>query len=60
MGKPEVGEKVRIRCGVYDDSPWVFANVLEHLSAQFLAGDEQGKVYFGLYNAEGESWKRGW
>ena len=60
MSKPAIGEKVRVRMGIYDDSPWAFVTVLDHLSAQFLAGTAEGTVVFGLYNQEGESWKRGW
>lgn len=65
MGKPEVGEKVRVQCGAYDDCPWVFAEVTDLFSTQFMAvtvdmfGQGAGREVFGMYNAEGERWKRG-
>ena len=67
MSKPDVGTQVRVRRGPWDDSPWVNATVREHLSTQFVAEVEEGAkhapqygIVFGLYNAERESWKRGW
>lgn len=60
MGKPEVGEKVRVQPGAFDDDPWVFATVTACFSAQFMAITDGGREVFGMYNAEGEKWKRGW
>ena len=60
MSKPEVGDEVRVRLGPYDDSPWTCALVTELFSAQFTASAINGDVVYGLYNMDGDSWKRGW
>ena len=60
MSKPKVDDNVRVRLGPYDDSPWACATVDVVLSAQFRAVAINGSVVYGLFNMDGDSWKRGW
>jgi len=58
VSKPAVGTKVLVREGGYQGDPWVAAVVTEHLMMQFMAETESGRVVFGVYTWEGESWKK--
>ncbi len=60
MSRPEVGDKVRVRMGIYEDSHWVNATVHELLSTQFVAVTVRMQTVYALYNAEGEGWKWSW
>ncbi len=60
VSRPEVGDKVRVRMGIYEDSHWVNATVDLHMSTQFTAVTPSGETVYALYNAEGEGWKRSW
>ncbi len=60
MSKPVIGDKVRVRMGPYHDDKWSCATVNEILSTQFCAYTKGGRIVYGLFNMEDESWKRGW
>jgi len=60
VSKVVMDEKVRVRMGPYHDDKWQCATVNELLSTQFCAHTKGGRIVYGLFNMEGESWKRGW
>ena len=60
VGKPAVGDKVRVKQGAYEGDPWCMATVTDLLSAQFMGETSEGRVVFGVYSSEGDGWKRDW
>lgn len=60
--KAQVGDRVSIRPGSFDDDPWVDAQVTALLSVQFVS-DYKGafprrvRQAFAFYRDEGLTWK---
>ena len=66
MSKPKVGQRVTVRAGAYDDSPWREGVVTDLLSMQFTItheserpdGGVEERVYYAFYASEGTDWRR--
>lgn len=63
--KPAVGDKVSVRAGAYDDSPWREGVITDLLAMQFTIthecrrhdGGYEERVYYAFYVSENTDWR---